>query len=160
MLVALKCLHWESDLFEVFLKEDEVQVVDRFPEHGRVGRLHGAHGLIDKVNLLFEQITPAVNERADVLAEFGSCHDLRLLFRNIFRLRILLRHDWRSEVDRPNELDGVFKVALEDVRVFGDLVTSFKRSVHSLVVNAVALAPFSNLAQDLIGLLLGEGRSR
>lgn len=69
VLVAFECLHWESDLFEVFLKEDEVQIVDRFPEHGRMGRLHSAHGLIDKIDLLFEEVSPAIDERADMLAE-------------------------------------------------------------------------------------------
>ena len=69
VLVALKLLHWESDLLEVLLEEDEVQIVDGLPEHGRVRRLHGTRGLIDKIDLLFEEVSPAIDERADVLAE-------------------------------------------------------------------------------------------
>lgn len=78
ILVALQLLDWESDLLEVFLKKDEIQVVDRLPEHGRVWRLHGTHGLINEIDLLFEQITPAIDEWADVLAELDRGKDLRL----------------------------------------------------------------------------------
>ena len=109
--------------------------MDGLPEHGRVRRLHGTHGLIDKIDFLFEEVSPAIDERADVLAELDRGKDLRLGSRKHLVSRLFIADDGRSQVNRADEVDRGAEVLCEDFGVARDLEACVERAIHGLVVS-------------------------
>lgn len=160
MLVALQLLDWESDLIEVLFKEDKVQVMDRFPEHGGMGRLHGTHGSINEIDLLFEQVPPAVNERADVFAELCRGEDLRFGDLRQLMNRFLPSDNGCSQVNRANEFDCGIEVLCEDFGVARDLETCVESTVHGLVVSRHSLGTSGDFLAQLKLLRGSDGCDR